>query len=57
MRLTIKNKIKLPSELFMEVQEKLDVLSDKSNIDLIILCVTVIMLFCSDPLCTEYFIP
>ena len=47
----IQKKIKLPSEIFMEAQEKLDVLSEKSNIDLIILCVTVIMLVCSDPLC------
>ena len=43
--------IKLPGEIFMAAKEKLDVLSEKSNIDLIILCVTVIMLVCSDPLC------
>ena len=40
----VQKKIKLPGELFMEAQEKLDVLSEKINIDIIILCVTVIML-------------
>ena len=51
MRLIIQKKVKLRSEIFMERQETLYVLSEKSNIDLIILRVTVIMLVCSDPLC------